>query len=84
MYTHVCAGRPVGDAVLLKRSDRLGLCEVEVWAKPAKPVQGQECSVVYKVEDEGKKVEIKDGKIKVNGIFRTVKYVSSAIPSGML
>jgi hypothetical protein len=70
-------GRPVGNTIFLKRDDRLGLCEVEVIARPAKTVLGAECELAFSSDDESKTVEFKDGMVKVQDIFRTVKYVNS-------
>jgi hypothetical protein len=75
------SGRPIGNSMLLKRNDRLGLCEVEVWARPAENVQGPGCEFAFKDADVNTKVKIQGGKVNVTGIFRTVEFRTSDIPS---
>ena len=69
---------------MLKRNDRLGLCEVEVWARPAENVQGPGCEFAFKDADVNTTVKIQGGKVNVKGIFRTVEFRTSDIPAGVL
>jgi hypothetical protein len=66
------SGRPIGDTIFLERSDQLGVCEVEVWARPVESPPPADCEYVF--SQAGEKVVFKDGKVKVKGIFRTVQY----------